>query len=233
MHPLYDSATWQSFENVDRAQLLLVLEGLKRGTIIEGSTSFQKIITNAGLVSEQVSPQYRLYPTFLVARKEDIEEKRLQRFHLFQGPQRKDLSIDFHKIGGWILSYPACCTEEYARERTLEEEKYRMERKHHLTYLFGRQLTALIEKGEEYSELFDYRPPSFTPCSIECPSALELLASWKHALDTYDPEAAKGLKRFNRQGYPERLAHEEFWEQEKIRQREEWKLRQLRSSILG
>ncbi len=49
MKDLYKSEEWKSLNEIDRAQLLLVIEGLKRGTMIRGNwTSFIDILKKNG-----------------------------------------------------------------------------------------------------------------------------------------------------------------------------------------
>ena len=79
------------------------------------------------------------------------------------------------------------------------------------------------------TQIFDYRPPSFTPCSVNCPEATKTLESWKDAIDSLDLEAGKELVYFNRNSYPERIAHGKYLEIEGSRRRLKAKLRFLES----
>lgn len=139
--------------------------------------------------------------------------------------------VDVHKIAGWLLGYPACCTAEYVKERTPEQKKAARNRKHHLTYRFGQELTDLIQTQGSYPEVFDYRPPSFTPCSITCAEAINVLTSWKEAFDTLDPEAGQEIVHFNRSDFPERLAYRDYLQQEWQRRSLEYKLTVLKKHV--
>ena len=61
MKKLYESLEWKSLNKIDRAQLLLVIEGLKRGTIISGDfTRVAEIILAQGLEYTLNTPPYCL-----------------------------------------------------------------------------------------------------------------------------------------------------------------------------
>lgn len=228
MSNLYNSEEWNSLEEIDRAQLLLVIEGLKRGTIIGGNwTSFMDILKRTGLGQELNTVKYRLDPVVVVAKPEVLAETNHRYLTL---PERIN-GDEFHKISGWLLGYPDCCTEEYVKERTPEQRKAQRNGQRHLSYRFGQELDARIRAEGTYPEIFDYRPPSFTPCGIECPEATGVLTSWKEAIDTLDPEAGKELVYFNRRDFPERLAHEKYLQQEGQRRNLEYKLETLRRSV--
>jgi len=226
MKDLYSSTEWKSLDEIDRAQLLLVIEGLKRGTIIGGNwTSFMDIIDRTGLNYQLNTSRYRLDPVVVVGRQEDLQEANKRYLML----PEKAKGFDFHKIAGNLLSYPECCIEEYAKERTPSQIKAMRNGQRHLSYKFGQELDAKIRSEGDYSDIFDYRPPSFTPCGLNCPEATKTLESWKGAIDSLDPEAGKELVYFNRGSYPERIAHGEYLEAEHSKRRLEARLRFLRS----
>jgi len=228
MSDLYRSEEWKSLEKIDRAQLLLVIEGLKRGTIILGNwTSFMDILKKTGLRYELNTDKYSLDPVVVVAKPEDLAEANRRYLTL---PEKSNDS-EFHKISGWLLGYPECCTEEYVKDRTPEQRKAQRNGYQHLSYRFGQELSDQIRSEGSYPEIFDYRPPSFTPCGIECPEARKVLTSWKEAIDTLDPEAGKELVYFNRRSFPERLAHKEYLQQERQRRNLEHRLEMLRRSV--
>jgi hypothetical protein len=207
MNNLYESDEWKSLNKIDRAQLLLVIEGLKRGTIISGNwTSFMDILKKSGLAYTLNTDKNELDPIVVVAKPEDLTEQTRRYLTL---PEKVNID-EFHKISGWLLGYPECCTEEYIKDRTHEQMKESRNGQRHLSYKFGKELDELIRTERNYPDIFDYRPPSFTPCGIECPEATKVLTSWKDAIETLDPEAGKDLVYFHRQGFPERLAHKEY-----------------------
>ncbi len=228
MNILYQSVEWKSLEEIDRAQLLLVIEGLKRGAIIGGNwTSFMDILEKTGLGYELNTDNYQLDPVVVVAKPEDLAEVNHRYLTL---PERLN-GDEFHKISGWLLGYPECCTEEYVKERTLEQRKAQRKGQRHLSYKFGQELDARIRTKGSYPGIFDYRPPSFTPCGVGCPEATRVLNSWKEAIDTLDPEAGKELIYFNRHNFPERLAHKEYLQQERQKRSLGYRLEMVRRSV--
>lgn len=228
MSSLYQSEEWKSLEEIDRAQLLLVIEGLKRGTIIGGNwTSFIDILNKNGLGYQLNTDKYRLDPVVDVAKPKDLAEAN----HKYLTLPNRLKGDEFYKISGWFLGYPKCCTEEYAKERTPEQRKAHRNGQRHLSYKFGQELDTQIKAEGSYPEIFDYRPPSFTPCGTKCPEVTRVLTSWKDAIDTLDPEAGKKLVYFNRCNFPERLAHKEYLQQEGQRRNLEYALEMLRRSV--
>ena len=99
-----------------------------------------------------------------------------------------------------------------------------------MSYRFGQELDSKIKSDVKYPDFFVYRPPSFTPCSVNCPEARIVLTSWKEAINTLDPEAGKELIYFNRTDYPEKLAHREYLEAERSRRGLDARLRFLHRS---
>jgi hypothetical protein len=228
MGELYCSKEWKSLEEVDRAQLLLVIEGLKRGTIIRGNwTSFMEILKKTGLSYELNSSKYCLDPVVIVAKQADLR----QADHQFLTLPEKIIGGEHHKISGWLLSYPPCCIDEYVKERTPEQRSAKKIGRHHLSYRFGQELDYYIKVYKTYPEFFDYRPPSFTPCGIECEESARVLTSWKEAIDSLDPNAGKELIYFNRNSFPERLAHKEYLKEEAKRRSLEFRIKILRSYV--
>ncbi|MAF36788.1 hypothetical protein CL622_06745 [archaeon] len=228
MSNLYQSEDWKSLDGVCRAQLLLVIEGLKRGTVIRGNwTSFMDILEKTGLGHELETGKYLLDPMVVVARQKDLQEQHRRFLAL---PDNAN-SNDFDKIEGWLLGYPKCCTEEYAKDITPEQVLAIQNGQIKLCYTFGRELDAQIRTYGSYPEIFDYRPPSFTPCKMTCPQATKILSSWKQAIDTLDPEASNELVYYNRMDLPERLVHREYLLQENQKRNFEYKLEVLRRSV--
>ncbi len=191
---IYKSEDWKSLKNIDRAQLLLVIEGLKKGTIIGGNWfSFRRVIKRTGLDYDIIARRFSLRPVFAVAHNEDLEE---------YDRRSRDLADDFTKehmvLQGWFLGYPQCCVQEYVRKRTPEEKQALKEGKRHLSYKFGRELTSMLQEQGNYPDVFNYSSLTFTPCGINCPNALQLLSAWREVLQKYDPQAGAELADFNK-----------------------------------
>ena len=228
MNQLYLCEEWKSLSKLDRAQFLLVVEGLKKGAIIEENwTSVIDIIKMTGLGYELSKGKYYLNPVIVVAKPEDLQEHN----RLYLTLPKHATRDDFDKIEGWLLGYPECCTVEYVKERTPEQKRAQRNGQRHLSYKFGQELDAQIKAKGSYPEIFDYRPPSFTPCGIKCPEATRVLTSWKQVIDTLDSEAGKELVYFNRRDFPERLAHQEYLRQENQRRSLEYRFEMLRRSL--
>jgi hypothetical protein len=189
---IYKTKEWKKIRELSRAQLLLVVEGLKRGTIIDGDTQgFDEVIQQAGLTARLNSAPGSKRRVVRVATREDLD-----RYDELSTAPTNDIN-DFHKINAWFLGYPDCCLEEYIAPRTGEQAQAKEKREHGMTYTFGQEIIAIRVEGGEYHPSFNYRPPSFTPCSTKCDTAINLLHSWKEALETNDPKAAAALVGFN------------------------------------
>src|SRR3989344_1182395 len=120
---IYNSAEWKELAPIARAQLLLVAEGIKPGTIIEGNfTSFQEIIRQMGLATHLNSEPFLLQPVYEVASAATLSEHRRD----FIALPEKVTQEDYHKINGKFLGYPACCTEEYNRPKKNMAERKRL-----------------------------------------------------------------------------------------------------------
>lgn len=197
MTDLYKTDEWKSLSWIDRAQLLLVMEGLKRGTTIEGSSKLIDIAKKAGLECKVRGSKYDLFPVIDVARPEVLAEEARA---MLTAPQNADKKC-FDLINGRFYGYPQCCVEEYVRKPTKEEIQAARNGQRNMSYRFGRELTEQMAEGEKYPEVLDYRVPSFTPCSVNCQNSTEILANWKNALETLDPDAAEQLKAFNKKSH--------------------------------
>ena len=204
---VYRSAEWQALPSLDRAQLLLVAEGLKPGAIIGGNfTGFQKIVGRLGLVTHLNSRPGELNPVYEVA-----TQKAMDAYYneLVNMPEEAPQS-NIHLINGRFLGYPACCTEEYIkpqknRDAVIREYPDTHEDIPNIEY----EVRKIIQQGGSYPAELDAAPPTFTPCSVTCPHALARLKKWSVALLTADPEAARDLQLFHWQSKPYRGAHEE------------------------
>jgi hypothetical protein len=178
-----------------RAELALVLEDVKPGVITGGNwSSFQRILQETGLIYLPTSRKYSLDLAAMVARPEAMQEYMTQ---MLQVPERAKGDI-YHRIYGKFLGYPSCCTDEYLRPRTREEIAAKRNGHSRRSYRFGREIHELLTQTGTYPDVFDYCTPAFTPCTVECPNALETLAKWKEALDRCDPEAGEALADFNK-----------------------------------
>jgi hypothetical protein len=229
MKDLYKSKEWNSLHPLFRSELLLVTEGVKRGAITCGNwENFRDIVSEAGLSCKANSGRSSEYPAFIVAGKEDLDkyltdcedlEKRYNANPNMRESELRVLSVDAHKVNGQFLGYPDCCTEEYVRElRTgnLKRGEGRKNDKNGFASRFDEELYGQIKETGAYSEIFDYRVPTFTPCSVDCLEARGVLESWQDVLKSNDREAVRTLIHFNRQGKPERFAHKEYLRRDRL-----------------
>ena len=82
MNNIYKSNEWNTLNKLDRAQLLLVIEGLKRGTIIGGNhTSLMDILKKTGLSYRLNSNKYSLNPAVVIAKEKDLAEESHRYIH--------------------------------------------------------------------------------------------------------------------------------------------------------
>ena len=174
----YKTKEWLKIKKLDRAQLLLVLENLKRGTIIYRTKNIENLLNKTKISYQTYSGGKR--GSLLIARQKYLDK--------FNKESRS------HEMNGWILSYPACCTAEYTRKRTPTEKKHQLTDTHHKSYTFGKQ----IEKTKKIPEHLFYLVPSLTPCKIDCKKAKKLLISWMKTLKKNDKEAANAFYTFNK-----------------------------------
>lgn len=213
---IYQSPEWRELPKLDRAQLVLVAEGVKPGTIISGNvTSFQKIVEQMGLATRRNTESWDLDPVYEVASPEVLSERYRELVAL-----PEEASPDaLHQLNGKFLGYPECCTEEYVNPSGQREVSK-----------FEYEATQLIAEDKMYPEELDYRPPAYTPCSATCSHALAALKTWKQLLEQADPEAAQRLQRFNWQSEPFRSVHREMIDEEEAAELIEEKKRFLRKS---
>lgn len=195
---VYDSPEWKSLDQIDRAQLLLVAEWVKPGTIIWGDfTYFPKILKKLWLECSLNTEEWVLYPVYMVSKKETLAE-----FHRWTitPPNDEKLGEYWHHLNGKFLWYPTCCTDEYCHpKKNLEERKKKSPHKFISNINF--ELEKEIETTGTYPEELDFCPPSFTPCSAHCECASPLLKKWMHIIRKADAEAAEYLQIFHwRQG---------------------------------
>ena len=105
MEDLYKSEEWKSLEEINRAQLLLVIEGLKKGTCIYGYwNSFMDVLKKTGLDYQLNKSKYHLDPFVIVAKPEDLQERNRRYLTLSEVANGNELD----KIDGWLFGYPKC-----------------------------------------------------------------------------------------------------------------------------
>lgn len=201
----YTTPAWRSLRPIiNRAQLLLVIEGVKRGARITlNYGEAETILAENGLDCLRdttrwisASPHYGLLVHYEAIAKPKVLDEYIERAN-----QQEERQADgfYHRLNGWLLGYPACCIEEYIKPAVSKEKSVSGQR----LVRFAKELKDVISATGSYPEELNYRPPSFTPCSIACEQASPLLKSWQEALERLDPEAATALKDFNRKEYPE------------------------------
>ncbi len=186
---VYESPEWQTIHPIDRAQLLLVAEGVKRGTIIGGDRYiFPHIIANLGLnakLNTDINNPKAVYKAVYVVARPDI-----LRAYLTAGndlPENTSMAVK-HSIIGQFLGYPDCCIQEYSHPTVIgREPRFIQELEVHMA-----------QNNGKYPAEFDFLPPSFTPCSATCCNALATLNIWMRKIQAADPEAAQQLAQFNK-----------------------------------
>jgi len=224
---VYRSPEWKKLDEIDRAQLLLVLEGVKPGTVIDGDyTNFKKVIEQTGLATHRNTDPYSLRPVYEVS-----TPKRLAEYYrdVVAAPTKLPRG-EFHRINGRFLGYPPCCTEEYIRPEKNLEARNRVSPSRFLSNV-DYEAKQMIDRGEGYPAELDYCPPSFTPCSATCENAIPLLRQWKRVLEAADPEAARGMCLFNWSGEPYRSVHREELSHVADERIARWRERFLRKSV--
>lgn len=189
---IYSSKDWKKLNGTDRAQIILVAEGLKKGAITGGKPPItDRFLKRLGL-SYNIRPfEYKgvTYYTYDISKgKNDLEK-----YYELQ----KRGKVNPHRANGEFLSYPNCCINEYSRKRTKKEIEAEKRGERIRTYKLGRQMRKIFIEDKEYPEYLDYCVPAFTPCSIKCKKARALLLCWKKKLDEKDLEASRTLKMFN------------------------------------
>ena len=205
MNDLYKNEEWKSLDKVDRTQFLLVIEGIKRGTLIEGKPTFLKKIFEDRRLEYWTSDERLLYASFFVAKPGVLLEMKRK---VLENPQMVRDSDSHSRIAGWFCGYPDCCIDDFVK--TLASRKPGSENESVLIHKFYRELETIIKKEGKYSDIFDYLPTGFTPCRVDCEETVKFLKESKQALETLDPEAAQELIFSNRNSYPQNLVHEDY-----------------------
>ncbi|MBI3334947.1 MAG: DUF483 domain-containing protein [Candidatus Portnoybacteria bacterium] len=223
---IYQSPEWKALTPLDRAQLILVAEGVKPGVFVGGDfTNFQKIVQKMGLEARLNTYPLLLNPVYTISTPEGLSE-----YYRETVSATGITAENFYRINGKFLGYPSCCVEEYTNpQKNLEERKKYPPNISNFDY----EMIQMREKGVEYPEELDYCPPTFTPCSAHCAKALGKLREWKGVMQEADPEAAYWLRLFQWAFEPYRKFHEkELKRMEKDEELED-NIAFLRKSILG
>lgn len=202
---IYKSDEWKKFPPIRRAQLLLVAEGVKSGAIIGGDFSgFKDIVEKMGLEARLTTHPLWLDPVYRVSTP-DV----MARF--FRNTVTPELELqkgDYWRIEGELLGYPECCIEEYSNpQKNIEARRKSAPNKNSIPSNLDFEMEQLFKEGKPYPEELDFRPPTFTPCSVHCEKALKMLRKYKEVLESADPEAAKALKEFQWRGDVEKKFH--------------------------
>jgi hypothetical protein len=197
---LYQSEDWLSLDAQSRAELLLVIECVKRGaTTSLALDPFLRVIRQTPLAYRKIRKKgkettLRIGPPHILQQYEQTMDDAKSR-------------DDEHRASGWFHNYPECCIEQYISPPTAQDRKARTSRYRFRSWRFGREMEQKILAEGTYPDVFNYRPPAFTPCSIDCEDATTLLQGWKDLLELHDKAAAGALVAFNKQHMPEKLAH--------------------------
>lgn len=169
---IYRSAERRRLFPLDRAQILLVVEGVKTGATagINGISreEAEALLTRLGLAYRISTGAWG--PVLDVSR----DPRRL-------GEARKSFARQ-----GRFYGYTSCSIKTYLRGKTKA---------------FYVQLLDALKSGKGYPDEFNYLMPSQTPCSLECKNCRPLLRTWREVLLANDPEAAAALREFNRREF--------------------------------
>lgn len=223
---VYKSPEWQQLNEIDRAQLMLVAEGVKPGTTIGGDfTNFPKILDQLGLTSTLDTNPLLLEPGYTVAKPEVLSQYLRE---ILSAPENADYTI-FHKIVGKFLGYPECCTEEYCNPQRNLQERGKKSPSKFLSNVDYEQ-TLEIDNTGTYPQELDYLPPSFTPCSAHCEAALKQLNQWMRVIKTGDPKAARELQLYNWNNGPGIRIHRAELDEIIAETHLKWEIEELRKS---
>lgn len=224
---LYKSPEWQNLDEIDRAQLLLVAEGVKPGTIIGGNAvNFLKVLDKLGLVSKLNTKPLHFARVYMVSSAEKLSEYFEQ---IFLAPENINSDF-FHYANGEFLGYPKCCTQEYCNpQKNLGERKNISP--HEFISNVDYEIGLSIDRAGTYPAELDYCPPSFTPCSASCEDATQLLKKWMSVLKSGDPKAARELQIFNWDDSPTMRIHQKEYDEIESERNLKWQIGRLRKSI--
>ncbi len=225
--PVYSLPDWLDLPQLDRAQLILVAEGLKNGIIIEGNfTSFKKILLELEVEACLNTDSGLLRPAYVVAKPKALSDF----FKDILSVRENGDGTVFHKIVGGFLDYPDCCIEEYCNPQKNLEERKKVSPTRFLANI-DYELIKEIESTGRYPIEFDYCPPSFTPCSLYCESASKILKQWMVIMEAADPVAARSLQISNWYDSPRMRVHETEFKKYQAEFYLSWQIEQLRRSI--
>lgn len=109
---LYETENWKKLDPLSRAEILLVLEGLKPGVIFPGMIE-KDVVTLAQENNLRVE-YLRIdgFGDFTV-----IGEERAMNEYCDKIGKIKNSRIQLHRLNGALLGYPRCCVDEYIHNR--------------------------------------------------------------------------------------------------------------------
>ena len=178
---LYKTNEWKSLDEIDRAQLLLVIEGLKRGTIIRGNrSSFLRILNYTGLNYRIEGTEQLIFPVMRVSFPNILSDFK----------QKLRNGEEYHRTNEWFLGYPECCVDRYIESRRTSVDTT------------GQFLTELHERRRSGNlpPQTKYKHSGFLPCRIDCTESLDKFEQYGEALERLDPEAASEVVYWNTTG---------------------------------
>ncbi|MFC1690950.1 DUF483 domain-containing protein [Nanoarchaeota archaeon] len=203
---VYKSAAWRSIDPVDRAHIILVVEGLKPMAYCDSSDveSIKDYLSSELKIffteARGLRKYWRINPGLVLPSKvyTVCANKKILNTVL----DLNDSAFWNHDLFGKLLGYPECCRKEYSNP-TYEEKfnggilKFFEPPYAHKAFTFEIEYVQKLLEEKKIPEEFLYLMPSQTPCSIDCKKSRKLLSKWKHILEKYDPRAAKALREFN------------------------------------
>lgn len=190
---LYKTENWKKLDPLDRAEILLVLEGLKPGII------FPEIIGGDVIALAQennLRVEYLHIDGFgdftVIGEQKAIDEYREKVKTI------KKSRIQLHKLNGHMLGYPRCCVDEYIHNRKNRIFRLLASPRQYISNL-EQELISWWDKAEKdmFPENILLCPPAFKPCSLSCKESQEKLSAWTGVLRAWDYEAYVALRCFN------------------------------------
>jgi len=187
---VYRSDEWNRIDPLERADILLVSEGVK-----PGATFGVKYRTNTEKVLEKLKLPY-LPPRWHKSRYSyhiAMSDKTLESY--LGKLMDKNLTLQqAHRAHGQFYGYPDCCIDAYVTPQIITNRNYRPRK----NVFFSHVLKEYEKTNGSYPEALDYRIG--VPCSVECPEALKQSECYRDVLLEHDKEAAEELKLFNKNG---------------------------------
>lgn len=197
MSDLYQTKEWESLPVAERSYLLPAMEDVRPGAMLHikddsKAPVLEKCLEEKGMKVRRegslwfVSKDVSILDTTMMVRSfyKDadklftLEEKREETFI--------EVKSLYHRAMGEFFAYPGCCIDNFINTGikgiNTGQEWYRKAGK-------------ALNEGR-YDNLFDYA--FHAPCSLECKDTLKIAEEIRKCLVTYDFEAAKHLRIFNR-----------------------------------